>query len=100
MGPGSAFKHKRCDRQKLNRGVESLKKDIKICISKMEHERMYEGFLKWSELVDNMVMPPPQDFINIRKGIRNCLYQHSPNKCRARVEEDEEEDEAQKSKLN
>lgn len=89
--PGSAFKHKRCDRQKLNRGVESIKKDIKICISKMEHERMYEGFLKWSELVDNMVIPPHQDFINIRKGIRNCLYQHSPNKCRARVEEDEDE---------
>ena len=24
--PGSAFKHKRCDRQKLNRSVELIKK--------------------------------------------------------------------------
>ena len=40
---------------------------------------MFSHFVKWGELVDQMVYPPHQDFINIRKGIRNCLYQHSPN---------------------
>ena len=62
---------------------------------------MYEHFLKWAELVDNMVVPPHQDFINIRKGIRNCLFQHSPNKCRAREElEDSDDEEETQSKLN
>ena len=86
--PGSAFKYKRCDRQKLNRDVETIKKDIKVCVSKGEHERMYEMYLKWSELVDKLVIPPHQDFINIRKGIRSCIFKQSPNKARAREEED------------
>ena len=85
--PGSAFKFKRCDRQKLNRDVEAIKKDIKLCVSKLEHERMYEMFLNWSELVDKLVLPPHQDFINIRKGIRSCIFKLSPNKARAREEE-------------
>ena len=37
--PGSAFKHKRCDRQMLNRHVDTIKKDIKLCVSRLEHER-------------------------------------------------------------
>ena len=86
--PGSSFKYKRCDRQKLNRDVEVIKKDIKKCVSIGEHERMYEMFLKWSELVDKLVIPPHQDFINIRKGIRACIFKQSPNKARAREEED------------
>ena len=106
--PGSAFKHKRCDRQKLNRSVELIKKvtlvkfilfcklfpqDIKSCASKVDLEGMFEHFVKWGELVDQMVYPPHQDFINIRKGIRNCLYQHSPNKCRAREDTEDSDDE-------
>ena len=85
--PGSAFKFKRCDRQKLNRDVEAIKKDIKLCVSKLEHERMYQMFLNWSELVDKLVIPPHQDFINIRKGIRSCIFKLSPNKARAREED-------------
>merc|ERR1719334_1465181 len=73
--PGSAFKHKRCDRQKLNRSVELIKKDIKSCASKVDLDGMF------------------QHFVNIRKGIRNCLYQHSPNKCRAREEAEDSDDE-------
>lgn len=62
---------------------------------------MYGHFLKWAELVDNMVVPPHQDFINIRKGIRNCLFQHSPNKCRAREElQDSDDEEQAQSKIN
>jgi hypothetical protein len=58
----------------------------------MDLDGMYLNFLKWAEMVDSVVVPPHQDFINIRKGIRNCLYQHSPNKCRARdVDSDDEE---------
>ena len=39
--PGSAFKFKRCDRQKLNRDVESIKKEIKMCVSKVRIEWSY-----------------------------------------------------------
>jgi len=88
--PGSAFKFKRCDRQKLNRDAESIKKDIKLCVSKQEHERMYSNYLAWSELVDNLVVPPHQDFINIRKGIRSGLFKLTPNKCRAREDAEAE----------
>jgi len=100
--PGSAFKHKRCDRQKLNRSVELIKKDIKSCASKVDLDGMFQHFVKWGELVDQMVLPPHQDFINIRKGIRNCLYQHSPNKCRARedAEDSDDEEAPAKTKLN
>ena len=74
--PGSAFKHKRCDRQKLNRSVELIKKvrvcrrdswflktlfqDIKSCASKVDLDGMFQHFVKWGELVDQMVLPPHQ----------------------------------------
>ena len=29
-------------------------------------EDVYETFLRWSELIDELVYPPHQDFINIR----------------------------------
>ena len=76
--------------------------DIKSCASKVDLDGMFSHFVKWGELVDQMVYPPHQDFINIRKGIRNCLYQHSPNKCRAREDqEDSDDEEAQvKKKIN
>jgi len=89
--PGTAFKYKRVDRQKLNRDVEVLKKDIKANVIKGNLEETYEIFLKWSELIDKLVYPPHQDFINIRKGVRNSIYQLSPNKCRARETKDEDE---------
>lgn len=60
---------------------------------------MFANFLKWAELVDSLVVPPHQDFINIRKGIRNLAFQHSPNKCRAR-EEDSDDEEEEQPKLN
>lgn len=91
--PGSAFKYKRCDRQKLNRDVESMKKEIKMNMMKGESEAVWEGFIQWSQLVDSLVYPPHQDFINIRKGIRNCAFLHSPNKCRARESQPGEEEE-------
>jgi len=89
--PGTAFKYKRCDRQKLNRDVDRLKKEIKASVVKGDMESAYETYLRWSELIDSLVYPPHQDFINIRKGIRNSVYQLSPNKCRARENKEEDE---------
>eukprot|EP00088_Acartia_fossae_P003138 TRINITY_DN11302_c0_g1_i1.p1 TRINITY_DN11302_c0_g1~~TRINITY_DN11302_c0_g1_i1.p1 ORF type:complete len:101 (-),score=22.14 TRINITY_DN11302_c0_g1_i1:74-376(-) len=89
--PGSAFKYKRVDRQKLNRDVEIMKKEIKGNVLQGNLEKMYETYLSWSELVDQLVYPPHQDFINIRKGIRNCMFQLSPNKSRARESKEEDE---------
>ena len=66
----------------------------------MDLEGVLANFIKWSELVDNLVVPPHQDFINIRKGIRNCIYQHSPNKCRARDNDDSDDEEAAKPTIN
>lgn len=94
--PGSAFKFKRVDRQKLNRDVEMIKKSIKANVHGGNLDQSYNDFKRWSDLVSQLVHPPHQDFINIRKGIRNCLYQNSPNKCRAR--EDKEEEQAENSR--
>jgi len=88
--PGASFKFKRVDRQKLNRDVEMIKKSIKLNVHGGNLEESYKDFKRWSDLVSQLVHPPHQDFINIRKGIRNCLYQNSPNKCRAREDKEEE----------
>ena len=98
--PGSAFKHKRCDRQKLNRSVELIKKvrvcraleeipgfsktlfqDIKSCASKVDLDGMFQHFVKWGELVDQMVLPPHQVVCTcfvFAICIRPIRYQHAP----------------------
>ena len=50
----------------LCRDVERLKKEIKMSMVKGESEEVWQGFIQWSELVDSLVYPPHQDFINIR----------------------------------
>ena len=50
----------------LCRDVERLKKEIKMSMVKGESGEVWQGFIQWSELVDSLVYPLHQDFINIR----------------------------------
>ena len=68
-----------------------LKKNIKAEVHGGDLAAAYNDFKKWSELVSQLVHPPHQDFINIRKGVRVCLYLESPNRCRAREDREEEQ---------
>jgi hypothetical protein len=43
-----------------------MKKEIKMNIMKGESEAVWTGFIQWSQLIDSLVYPPHQDFVNIR----------------------------------
>ncbi|CAB4055686.1 unnamed protein product [Lepeophtheirus salmonis] len=77
--PGSLFKYNRCNRKELQKDVDSVKKKIDSAkvVQNFEHSRqMFHG---WMKLLDELIVPPHQDMINVRRGIKNCLWLQSPN---------------------
>ena len=65
-----------------------VRKRIRHLVTK---ERDLEGarqeFNHWITLLDELLLPPHQDYVNVRRGMRNCLWLQSPNVCKAREDE-------------
>merc|ERR1712029_951240 len=90
---GSHFKYKRCNRKELQRDVDKMKKKIKIQVQEKDDglaaaKAMY---MDWSRVLDELLITSShKDFVNVRRGLRNCLWLMSPAASNVvRVREDE-----------
>ena len=83
--PGNYFRYKRCNRKALQKDVERLKKKIRSKVMESRLEECRELYLEWMRLLDELILPPHQDFVNVRRGMRNCYWLQSPNVCRVKT---------------
>ena len=72
--PGSNFRYKRCNRKELQKDVEKLKAKVKVRVNEGDLEGARELLNQWIKLLDELLVPPHQDFINARRGMKNCLW--------------------------
>ncbi|TRY68906.1 hypothetical protein TCAL_03792 [Tigriopus californicus] len=85
--PGTSFKYKRCNRKELQKDVDKLKKKIRNKIQEGNLEAARALFNQLAQLLDELVLPPHQDLVNIQRGMKTCIWLQSPN-C-VKVKEDE-----------
>lgn len=67
--------------------MDKLKKKIRNKVQEGNLEATRALFNQLSQLLDELVLPPHQDLVNIQRGIKTCLWLQSPN-C-VKVKEDE-----------
>ena len=68
--------------------MEKLKKKIRYLSANGDLEGARKQFEHWATLLEELLIPPHQDFVNVRRGMRNCLWLRSPNICKAREDEE------------
>lgn len=69
--------------------MDRLRRRVRACVLEdgdLETARALYG--QWMALLDRLVAPPHQDYANARRGMANCLWLQSPNRVRAREEEE------------
>ena len=101
--PGTHFKYKRCNRKELQKDVDRMKRRIQAAVNKaaqsatsgtMEGQpglevaaQMYQD---WSNLLSELLyVPGHKDFVNVRRGIKNCLWLQPGSANVVKVKEDE-----------
>ena len=105
--PGTHFKYKRCNRKELQKDVDRIKRRIQAVVNKaaqaatspsdlasMEEQATLEVALKmycdWSNLLSELLyVPGHRDFVNVRRGIKNCLWLHPGSTNIVKVKEDD-----------
>ena len=106
--PGTYFKYKRCNRKELQKDVDRLKKRINATIMQ-DHPTLNEGgsssdvasppsqlelvkkmYFDWSNLLEELLIAPGhRDFVNVRRGIKNCLWLQPASTNLVNVKEDD-----------
>ena len=101
--PGTHFKYKRCNRKELQKDVDRMKRRIQAAVNKaaqaatsgsMEGQpglevaaQMYQD---WSNLLSELLyVPGHRDFVNVRRGIKNCLWLQPGSTNVVKVKEDD-----------
>ena len=105
--PGTHFKYKRCNRKELQKDVDRIKRRIQAVVNKaaqaatspsdlasLEEQPTLEVALKmycdWSNLLSELLyVPGHRDFVNVRRGIKNCLWLHPGSTNIVKVKEDD-----------
>ena len=106
---GSNFKYKRCNRKELQKDVDRLKKRIQAAILKNQPvlfesvkdtsgsdntnglEAVKNMYYDWSNLLSELLyVPGHRDFVNVRRGIKNCLWLQPGSANVVKVKEDED----------
>ena len=103
---GTHFKYKRCNRKELQKDVDRLKRRIQAVVNK-DHPSSLEGtgdqavdpsrfeavkkmYCDWSNLLSELLyVPGHRDFVNVRRGIKNCLWLQPGSANVVKVKEDE-----------
>ena len=87
--PGAHFRYKRCNRKELQKDVEKMKKRIKYAVcTNNDLENAMTFYCQWATLLQELLIPPHQDFVNVRRGLRNCVWLRSPNVCKVREDQE------------
>ena len=102
---GSNFKYKRCNRKELQKDVDRLKKRIQAAILKNQPvlfesvkdssssnglDAVRNMYYDWSNLLSELLyVPGHRDFVNVRRGIKNCLWLQTGSANVVKVKEDE-----------
>ena len=105
--PGTHFKYKRCNRKELQKDVDRIKRRIQAVVNKaaqaatspsdlasLEEQPTLEVAVKmycdWSNLLSELLyVPGHRDFVNVRRGIKNCLWLHPGSTNIVKVKEDD-----------
>ena len=105
--PGTHFKYKRCNRKELQKDVDRMKRRIQAVVNKaaqaatspsdlasLEEQPTLEVAVKmyydWSNLLSELLyVPGHRDFVNVRRGIKNCLWLHPGSTNVVKVKEDD-----------
>ena len=105
--PGTHFKYKRCNRKELQKDVDRIKRRIQAVVNKaaqaatlpsdlpsLEEQPTLEVAVKmyydWSNLLSELLyVPGHRDFVNVRRGIKNCLWLHPGSTNVVKVKEDD-----------
>ena len=105
--PGTHFKYKRCNRKELQKDVDRIKRRIQAVVNKAAQaaiappdpiasesqpglEVAAKMFYDWSNLLSELLyVPGHRDFVNIRRGIKNCLWLHPGSTNVVKVKEDD-----------
>lgn len=79
--PGTYFKFKRCNRKELQKDVDRIKAKIQGAVTsgsdqrKNQLEDVRQMYLDLGNLLEELLIPPGhQDFVNVRRGLRNCMW--------------------------
>ena len=104
---GTYFKYKRCNRKELQKDVDRLKRRIQAVVmqdppssseaSSDNPTAQTEGleaakkmYFDWSNLLAELLfVPGHRDFVNIRRGLKNCLWLQPSSTNVVRVKEDD-----------
>ena len=84
---GSHFKYKRCNRKELQKDVDRIKKKVSKSVDEEEFEISRHLFQDWMNLLDELIAQPHQDYVNVRRGLKNCLWLQTPNICSVREDD-------------
>lgn len=84
---GPHFRYNRCNRKELQKDVDGFKRKIKESVSNGNLDEAWQHFVDWSRLLHELLLPPHEDMVNVRRGLRNCLWLRSPNVMRVREDE-------------
>ena len=101
--PGTHFKYKRCNRKELQKDVDRMKRRIQAAVNKaaqaatsgsMEGQQGLEVaaqmYQDWSNLLSELLyVPGHRDFVNVRRGIKNCLWLQPGSTNVVKVKEDD-----------
>ena len=71
----------------MQKDVEKMRRRIKESVLDGSLEEARALFNSWMDLLDELIVPPHQDFINVRRGMRNCLWLQTPNVVKVREDE-------------
>jgi hypothetical protein len=103
---GTHFKYKRCNRKELQKDVDRLKRRIQAVVMKdppsssevtgekvvdpSRFEAARKMYCDWSNLLSELLyVPGHRDFVNVRRGIKNCLWLQPGSSNVVKVKEDE-----------
>ena len=105
--PGTHFKYKRCNRKELQKDVDRMKRRIQAVVNKAAQAATSPSdlasqeeqptlavavkmYYDWSNLLSELLyVPGHRDFVNVRRGIKNCLWLHPGSTNVVKVKEDD-----------
>ena len=105
--PGTHFKYKRCNRKELQKDVDRMKRRIQAVVNKAAQAATsptdlasqeeqptlavaVKMYYDWSNLLSELLyVPGHRDFVNVRRGIKNCLWLHPGSTNVVKVKEDD-----------
>ena len=102
---GTYFKYKRCNRKELQKDVDKLKRRIQAVVmqeqpsSSSENSSEYaqtgleaakKMYFDWANLLAELLyVPGHRDFVNIRRGLKNCFWIQPGSSNVVKVKEDD-----------